>query len=406
MEGSSHTVTRPLPTDPKPNPPRPQKKKSTRAKRAKNTHASSSEPANEPATEAANETEAKASADLLAFPRPEQWMFPIDYDVIAMLSSSERYPRDLKSIKVTLSVPAPDEECPIALELISTAELTFLPGCFFFKDTPQYTKMTLPCGHSFSAMTIIYSWCRREMLCPCCRRGLKYRANVNHLPSHFKSQLAAHISSSLTSERVEDERDIITTLLQMTPITTSFEELADSACLEVLVGFYYNTASETPQETMARPLNQRRTTSVGYFSMMVPLTSTQTYRQGRLPVFTPSEQNINVIRQSPADIRSIEITTQMRIRGTGLIDVDSTGEIDLPEPIYSAGGLSRTVMIHRRVSGYTGRSQHHTVLPVVPISTFELTFGQRGTHVFLEHITWIPDSTHVHVQLHSIPNEM
>jgi hypothetical protein len=46
------------------------------------------------------------------------------------------------------------------------------------------------------------------------------------------------------------------------------------------------------------------------------------------------------------------------------------------------------------------------ILPIVAISTFELIFGQREGQVFLEHITWIPDSTHVHVALHSITNEM
>jgi hypothetical protein len=332
---------------------------------------------------------------------------PIDYDIIGMLSSSERYPRDLKAIKVTLSVPAPDEECPIALEPISTAELAFLPGCSFFQDTPQYTKMTLPCGHSFSAMVIIYSWCKNEMLCPCCRRGFQRRANVNHLPSHFKSQLAAHISSSLRSERVEDERETIGSLLQMTPITTSFETLAENACLEILVGFYYRSSAQVNQETLARPLNQRRTSAVGYFTMMVPLASTHAQRQGRMaPAFTPSEHNMNIIRRSPSDIRSINITTQMRIRNVGIIDIDSTGEIDLPEPIDSGGGLPRIAMIHRRVSGYSESSAQHMILPIVAISTFELIFGQREGQVFLEHITWIPDSTHVHVALHSITNEM
>jgi hypothetical protein len=340
-----------------------------------------------------------------AYYKPNQ---AIDYEVICLPGPSEILPRDLKTLKVKLSVPGPDEECPVALETISTAELTFLPGCTFFQDIPQYTKMTLPCGHSFSAMVIIYSWCKNNMLCPCCRQGLKCKASVKHLPSHFKDQLAAQVSSSLQSERVEDERDNILSLLQMTPITTSFVELADERSLQLIVTFYFRVANEThplPQaERLFRPANQLHSFTGGRFSMMVPLVTVHTTRGGRSSaVFRPTPQNINILRQCSPDFKSIKITTQMRIRNAGTVSIDSSGIIDIPAAATDEAELSRTPLIHRRVSGYTeGRSSSHS-LPILPVSTFELVFGQMGSNVFLNGITWVPDSSHVHVSLHSLP---
>jgi hypothetical protein len=151
------------------------------------------------------------------------------------------------------------------------------------------------------------------------------------------------------------------------------------------------------------------TSSIGYFSMMVNLVPVITHRQGRArAIFTPSDQSMSVLRHSPSGIRSLNITTQMRIRNAGIIDVDSSGEIDLPEPIQNTDDLPHTPMIHRRVTGFTelDGSLRRRALPMVPISTFELAFGQRGSQVFLDNITWVPDSTHVHVALHATSSEM
>jgi hypothetical protein len=329
----------------------------------------------------------------------------MDYDIYGMLESHEIFPRDLKSLKVRLSVPKPDEECPIALEPISSAELSFLPGCSFFKDIPELTKMTLPCGHSFSAMVIIYSWCKSNMRCPCCRQGLECKANVKHLPSHFKDQLAAQLSTLRQSERADEERDTIANILQMTPITTSFTELAEDRCLEILVTFYFRPANDAQRlESLFRPANQRRTETGGRFSMMVPLTAVHTFQRNRaVVIFRPSAGNMHVLQQSPNGVQSISVTTQMRIRNAGIINVDSSGEIDFPAPMENPADLARTPRISRRVIGYTERQQDNSTLPVVPISTFELSFAQRGNQVYLYDLTWIPDSSHVHVSMHSLP---
>lgn len=382
MEGTPHTSRRstqipPPPAEPKPNPPRPPSGK--RNKRAKNSQA-------EPSSITPVNTKQNQ---------------PIEYRITGMLMGRERFPEDIKQMLVTLSQPAPDDECPIALEAISTAELSFLPGCSFFKDKPDYTKLTLPCGHSFSAMILIYNWCKSNMLCPCCRQGLDRRANANYLPTHFREQIKTQLRTTLTAERMEEEHDTIQAILEMTPMTMAFTDLADRGCLEMTIAFFFrpardNTASQDAQIS-----------SSGHFSMIVRLTTQMERRGDSAPrgVFRPSRQNMTVLRQTPSDVQAINVTTQMRILGAGVVNIDNSGEIDFPEPLPgppSATGnleLSHTPLIVRRATGYrrTGQQGQPSALPVVPVSTFEFTFGQRERSVFLDNVAWIPDSTHVGV---------
>lgn len=390
MEGTQHTERPMPPAEPKPIPSRPQP---TTARKTGNKRAKSS-PLDH------------ATPKLTAVLKPSE---PIEYELVGMLVGRERFPHDLERIQVTLSIPSPDDECPIALEAISTAELAFLPGCPFIQDMPEHTKMTLPCGHSFSAMVIVYSWCKSSMICPCCRRGVQRRANVNYLPSHFRQQLKAQIASSLNAERIDEERDSITAIMNMTPITMSFADLANEECLEMTVGFYFRPADEEPRPNshFLNPPGQRPTASRGHFSMMVRLTAILERRGDRphVAVFRPSEQNMSVLRRSPSDIRSISVTTQMRIANAGVVEIDSSGQIDFPDPLpagAAAQTLSHTPLILRRATGYrqaqTSPEQARN-LPVIPVSTFELAFGQNERYVFLDNVTWIPDSSHVHVSL-------
>ena len=376
MEGSSHSTTAQAPTEPKPTHMRPipsNKKQTTSNKRAKSA----------------------------AIHAPNQ---PIEYELIGMLASHERYPEDLKKVKVTLSIPTPDDECPIALEPITTAHLEFLPDCSFIKDTPQYSKMTLPCGHSFSAMVVIYNFCKNGMICPCCRQGPQRRANVNYLPVHFKDQLKAHVTSSLSAEQVEDERDTIHTLLNMTPMTMSFESLANDGCLEMIINFYFQPNIEP--NGLLSPSSHRTTASRGHFSMMVRLSPVHMVRRERVvAVFRPYASHMDVIRQSPGEAMSINITTQMRILNAGIIDIDSSGEINFPNfnssTVSTEHGDSQIPYICRRVVGNSTpvNGRPSPTVPNIPISTFELIFRKQDDRVFLHGVTWVPDSSHVHVSL-------
>ena len=89
-----------------------------------------------------------------------------------------------KKTQVMLSVPCADDECPLALESMQEAKLHFFDAPFF-ADKPEYKKLTLPCGHSFTATLLAYSFCKNGMTCPCCRAGHEVKADVASLPSHL-----------------------------------------------------------------------------------------------------------------------------------------------------------------------------------------------------------------------------
>jgi hypothetical protein len=79
------------------------------------------------------------------------------------------------SVLITLSIPTDDEECPLTLESIAESNLPCLPGVSFLRERPLHTKLTLPCNHSFSAISLVYSFCKNSMTCPCCRYYLCYK---------------------------------------------------------------------------------------------------------------------------------------------------------------------------------------------------------------------------------------
>ena len=145
--------------------------------------------------------------------------------------------------------------------------------------------------------------------------------------------------------------------------------------------------------------------------MIVRLTAQMERRGDRahVAIFRPSERNMTVLRQTPSDVRALTITTQMRILGAGIVDIDNSGEIDFPGPLQGplpateTSSLAHTPLIVRRATGYRRarerNQQNRETLPVVPVSTFEITFGQCGRFVYLDNVAWVPDSTHVGVSL-------
>ena len=112
------------------------------------------------------------------------------------------------STTVTLSIPMLEDECPLTLDSIGQSKLEIMPDTPFMEGKPLHTKMTLPCGHSFCAMVLIYSWCKNNMTCPCCRAGHQHKADMECLPGHFRSAMADHVKSTLASERIDDESNL------------------------------------------------------------------------------------------------------------------------------------------------------------------------------------------------------
>ena len=74
--------------------------------------------------------------------------------------------------QVHISVPDTDEECCITLDRLSEYQLEFMQGAHsFVQNRPNLAKASLPCGHSFSALALLYHFANNTMACPCCRAG-------------------------------------------------------------------------------------------------------------------------------------------------------------------------------------------------------------------------------------------
>jgi hypothetical protein len=110
---------------------------------------------------------------------------------------------DNKAIRVRLTVPAPDETCPLTFSPVSEDELDFLPGLTFFEASPLVRQLTLPCGHTFGALNLLYHFARRNMLCPCCRRGAPSPINPKYIPKHLRPAIVARVTNEAQQERAE-----------------------------------------------------------------------------------------------------------------------------------------------------------------------------------------------------------
>ena len=150
----------------------------------------------------------RARLDHPSDPITNTTMNPFTFILKSKLTGESRRKPTRHTVQVTLSIPSDQEECPLTLESIAESQLPCLPDTPFLQDRPLHSKLTLPCGHSFSAMTLIYSFCKNNMTCPCCRAGREIQADTGCLPLHFKSQIKAHIQRTLENERrLDDARE-------------------------------------------------------------------------------------------------------------------------------------------------------------------------------------------------------
>ena len=89
---------------------------------------------------------------------------------------------------------------------IAEATLDFLPA-----DTPrapivarpELTKATLPCGHSFSALALLYHFAKNCMRCPNCREGAAARMAGQSVPAHLRPAFRAHLEREAEADRRE-----------------------------------------------------------------------------------------------------------------------------------------------------------------------------------------------------------
>jgi len=100
-----------------------------------------------------------------------------------------------EGLRVTLSQPDDGETCPLTLSLIAEDALEFLPGVTFYPMLPDIRRMTLPCGHAFGAMSIVYHFARQGMACPFCRAGPRPRICADSIPHHFRVGMIREVNT-------------------------------------------------------------------------------------------------------------------------------------------------------------------------------------------------------------------
>ena len=105
--------------------------------------------------------------------------------------------------QVHISIPDTDEECGITLDKISEYQLDFMQGSHsFVHNRPNLAKASLPCGHSFSALALLYHFANNSMACPCCRAGPTVPIAEQSIPSHLRRPIWRQIEK----RREEDRR--------------------------------------------------------------------------------------------------------------------------------------------------------------------------------------------------------
>ena len=224
-------------------------------------------------------------------------------------------------VTVTFSIPAEGEECPLTLELISESKLSFLPDTPFLLDRPKHSKVTLQCGHSFSALTLMYNFCKNYMRCPCCRSGKQVKMDVLCLPKHLRVDFNSHLQQITRQEEREDEDQIINDLIATSGFVSvlPYSVLAGNDNLELMMEFF-----NTPRSSM--PLNSP---AFAIFSMTTHLQVSQ------------GSRNINTFLEPRTDLRGIanvahmgvnavRLSVHLSMRGTGRVAIDATAITQLP----------------------------------------------------------------------------
>ena len=226
------------------------------------------------------------------------------------------------SAVVTLSVPTAEEECPLTLDPIATSTLPCLPGALFMEERPLHTKLTLPCGHAFYALSLVYSWCKNGMLCPCCRAGADDRADPDCLPAHLRSAIASRVQSTLAQEEQDDHA------FQIYGVSIPYTTLADAGCLSLILSLHEQPAS---------PL----------FMFRSRLSAADR------PHGTFQPGDLRCVQQAlDTGAVFLRLQVEMHVRGVGSITIDSTDLIELRPGVIVVQGLagvsfqSHTVPVH------------------------------------------------------------
>ena len=85
--------------------------------------------------------------------------------------------------------------------------LHWMRGTPLLASRPDLNALRLPCGHTFTAVCLVYNWVRNgNVLCPVCRAGTKgAHLSTRHLPPTVRRPMCRHA-------REEHRRDMAQTI--------------------------------------------------------------------------------------------------------------------------------------------------------------------------------------------------
>jgi hypothetical protein len=273
-----------------------------------------------------------------------------------------------KKTVVKLSVPGEDDECPLALDSMRDAKLQFYEASFFI-DRPELQKLTLPCGHSFSAMLLVYSFCKNNMTCPCCRSGHDCKADIGCLPEHMRLEFNKRVAVP----EAEDEE------VTLVGISVPFRYQTAGA-LSLAIDFY-DSADASPVFSTINNLiaTQQAGTIVPVFTTIGPLA-------GLGAICHLLMLGMNLAR----------VSIQMELFGGERITIDHSDLIDLS---IISDALLITVPGARASSSSEGNltlnSPRNT--EVARRNLFDVAFrsvlrANSARHVLLDKVTWRPSA--------------
>ena len=304
---------------------------------------------------------------------------------------SSRGRTDRHSIEIKLSIPAPDDECPLTLDSIAESRLQFLPDTPFLLDRPLHSKLTLPCGHSFSAMTLVYSFCKNNMTCPCCRAGKDVRVDTQCLPTHFRAQIKSHIQQTLETEhRQDDNSDFLDAVesFSLFGVTIPYEVLGVNGNLTLVANFYDMPASGITETV--RPI----------FSVS-PAVQAARDNTGHLTL-VPSGPLRALNHIMGVGVNAIQLSMQLAMQGTGNILIDSTPITRLPDLTNNNSNNNNTtrfIIPGSSSSSTTHNSQFQVLVQLHnndsnnPSTSFMLTLSGNS----INGISWNPGTENLEI---------
>ena len=217
---------------------------------------------------------------------------------------------DSMPLPLELSEPQPGEECCIAMEAIDTHRVDWLGEGeqAVVAGQPHLTKATLPCGHGFHALTLLYHFAKNEMTCPCCRQGqARQQMAWASIPAHLRGAMEARLERVLLEEReaqVASDTLVVSRMLE-NELQINLGGVMIQGNRQALVLFAY-----PEMNSLIPPLVQE-----------LPLTMAQT-PSGMLEFSTLGssvrELNRN-LRMLPVSLRAFEVVAVTRSQGVMLL---------------------------------------------------------------------------------------